>query len=86
MKVFQLNDAEYWAGPDIESVTYAYKLLTGLNDDEAFENPHEIPDDQLDCLFLYSDADAQQITFRAELERINSLGINEPVFFTTTEW
>ncbi|MBB4126269.1 hypothetical protein GGR77_001559 [Xanthomonas translucens] len=71
MKIFQIDDMEWWVGADAESVLAAVKEETGM-DDEDLEDFQEVNEDDLDRLkFQDSDEEERPIgeprTFREQL-------------------
>ena len=51
IKVFRLNDYEWWAGEDLDSIRSAYQRETGIDPDdpdEGFESPHVLLSEQMD--------------------------------------
>lgn len=92
LKVFRLNEFDWWAGYDLESVNAAYLKECGYEDspDEALENPHELSDADLDRFtFIYVDreeGDPEQSTFRERLKVLAALNAEVPCFFASTEW
>jgi hypothetical protein len=97
VKVFQLNDFDWWAGYDLESVKAAYLADMGLKptdhpDDleDQFDNPHELTEEELDRFkFIYVDreeGDPEEAPFRERLNEVIALGHEFPCFFASTEW
>lgn len=92
IKVFKLNDCDWWAGSDLDSVVAAYKEQTG--EDAELDNPHELNDAAMHKLkFVDGDdpinADGTpggEITFRDELDIMIRRGDSFPCFFASTEW
>jgi hypothetical protein len=82
VKIFQLNDWDWWAGYDLESVKAAYLKELGFTDpwdiENAFDDPHELSDEELDRLkFVDGDDPINEDgtpggtrTFREQLNRI----------------
>ena len=87
IKVFQLNDCDWWAGYDLESVKKAYVKETGMSLEEAFDDPRELTDEEMDTLKHWGDEgdNKEPITFRQELDRMIESGFEFPWFFASTE-
>lgn len=85
IKVFYLNDCEWWAGESLAAVKAEYLRVTGLAEDEAFDNPYELPDDSMEKL-MFTDDDGLKMTFAEQLDRLIMSGARFPCFFATTEF
>lgn len=87
IKVFQLNDCDWWAGSDLESVKAAYLAETGVDQDEAFDEPYELSEAQIERLkFRRDDDNHTEATFKEELERMVAEGQKFPCFSASTEY
>lgn len=89
VKVFQLNDCEWWAGHDLESVMADYVKETGVPPDEAFEDPRELTDEEMEEGTHYGDPDHPEDpprTFKEELQYMIDGGATFPCFFASTEY
>ena len=94
IKVFHMDDIDWWAGRTLESTKRAYLAETGLSADEAFEEfePYELPDTELDRLkFIDEDrrnAEGKMVkfTFREHLLIMITEGEKFPCFFASSEW
>lgn len=92
MKVFQLNQSDWWAGSDLDSVIAAFRAELGA--DATIDNPHELSDEELDRLKFVDGDDPINSdgtpggwrTFREELARSVAVGQTFPCFFASTEW
>ena len=86
IKVFQLNEYEWWAGESLESVLEHYK--NNVTDDpdeiEELEDAYELSDGALDKL-IFNDEDGSKRTFREELDNCIKEKQEFPCFFATTE-
>ena len=86
MKIFAMNDCDWMAGEDIESVTAAYTSAFGEDSDDP---PVELTDAEMDK-YRFADEDAEGPekwpTFRQELQRRVDAGQEFPQFFATTEY
>lgn len=87
--VFQLNDCEWWAGHDLESVKKAYLELTGVPEDEAFDEPFALDDKAINKLmyhFTNDEPDRAPVTFAQQLEQLIAEGEQFPCPFASTEF
>lgn len=87
-KVFQINDCDWWAGYDLESTKAAYVKETGVPPEDAFDNPRELTDEEMDALLCVDDdrPNKEPLTFRQELDRMIKEGFKFPWFFASTEF
>lgn len=88
-RVFQMNDCDWMAGESLEACKAEYlKNYWGGStgrEDEAFEDPSEIPAEAMDRM-KFCDDDGSKRTFREELDRLVALGLEFPRFFASTEY
>jgi hypothetical protein len=84
-KIFRLNDTDWYAGEDLESVKSAYLKDTGLEQDEAFDDPHELSDEEMERLKFTRD-DQEKVSFRVELTSMIASGCTFPRMFASTEY
>lgn len=66
IKVFNIDDVEWWAGKDAESVTRAFCAVTGVDEEEM--DSQELSEAQLLSLTFYRE-DGSKCSFKEELER-----------------
>ena len=90
IKIFNMDDFNWWASRDLESVKEAYLKETGLDAEEAFESdvPEELSDADLDRLRFHHDPDdrSKTISFREQLENMVKASMSFPCFFGSTEF
>lgn len=88
IKIFRMNDLDWWAGRDIKSVKEAYLKEMDLDEDEAFDDCCELTDEQADRLKIFYDPpDKDKIrTLREQLQIMVDGGRTFPCFFASTEW
>lgn len=87
-KVFQINDCDWWAGYDLKSVKAAYVKETGVTEEDAFDEPRELTNEEMDTVLHAGDegANKEPVTFRQELNNMIASGIELPWFFASTEY
>jgi hypothetical protein len=85
MKVFQLNDYEWWAGEDLESVKAAYLKETGVSEEEAFEDPQEVSEADMQVLKYYQ-TEGVFCSFAEALADMLAAGDKFPCCFACTEY
>lgn len=89
-KIFRLNDCEWWAGYDLESVMAGFLAETGMAPDEAFDDPRELTEKELNRLRFWRENDQgtckHTVTFRQELDRQIAEGDAFPCLFASTEY
>jgi len=93
LKVFALNDYEWWVGYDLESVKKAYLKETQISEDEAFENPRELTKKEMTSKFIriveeeeLNYAKAGKYTFAEFLELMSKNENKFPCMFACTEY
>ena len=85
MKVFQMNDCEWWAAETLEEAKSSYFQITGLTEaDRPFDDPHELSAKEMDRLQFIRD-DGSVRSFRDQLDWMVSNGKSFPCFFGSTE-
>jgi hypothetical protein len=84
IKVFKLNDCDWWAASDLEAAKAAYIEQTG---EEDFDDAYELSDHQMEFLkFRRDDDNHTEVSFKEELERRLRDGETFPCFFASTEY
>ena len=93
IKIFRVNDYEWWAGIDIESIGAAYKEATGIDpadDDEGFDNPYEVSEAGMSKLIHWGegepDGEQAKCTFAEMLQQMIAQGQEFPCYFAGTEY
>lgn len=93
VKVWRINDYEWWAAESFNELVGAYTRETGLTYEEAFEEPRQITNEEMDRLSYYvQDGEFKgvkegNITFRQALGLMLDRGCGpEPFCFAGTEW
>ncbi len=90
MKVFQMSDTVWWAGPEIESTKEAFMQHEEICETEYQELyagfPVELSESDLDAIDYYDGGSDDLRTFRDELIISVASGIQFPTFFATSEY
>jgi hypothetical protein len=84
MKVFSLNDCDWWLAPDLDSAIAAAMRESGLDRDEAVNNPQELSASDLGRL-VFRDNDGSKRTFAEQLERELGRDATTVRLFASTE-
>lgn len=84
MKVFRINEYEWYMAPDLETAIATAMKDSGLSRDEAVDEPYELSDADLDRLVFACD-DGTHCTFRYELNR-RLVADPRPQAFASTEY
>lgn len=86
MKIFRLNEYEWWAAETLEEAKQACLEETGLDESEAFEDPCELSSEELDALIFVDDEGPERrtIPFRQALDELISKGQKFPCIFATS--
>lgn len=89
MKIFRLNEYDWYAAETLEEAIAGYKELTGVGDD-GVDDPWELDDEELDRLKFHFTDDNEQSTgvvmsFRDALAKRIADGEKFPYFFASTE-
>ena len=92
IRVFRLNDEEWWAGRSLAEVVACASKVSGLPAEEVACDPAELSDDDmlvhdfhLNQYELEDDED-DVITFAEQLDRLKVAGQEFPCPFATTDW
>jgi hypothetical protein len=88
IKVFKVNDYEWWAGVDLESIRNAYKEHTGIDpdSDEGFDNPHAVGEAGMSKLIIFEDGPEEvRQTFAEYLDHLIAIDHEFPCYFAGTE-
>jgi len=90
MKVFKLNDCDWWAGDSLEAVKAAYMAETGLDEDEAFDDARECTEKELAEIQFYigdpHEDDVNTISFAERLEYLIKVNTVTPCLFASSEY
>lgn len=85
MKVFALDDVEWWAGPSLEACVAAGKAACGA---ECYDEPDDYAelDDAAMQRLVFIDEDGTRRSFAEELARRVAAGEPFPQPFAATDW
>lgn len=90
VKVFKLNDYEWWAGESLDSIRPAYLEATGIDPDseEGFDHPRELSDEELQKKTIHFDEGEapDKSTFKEYLNELIAKGQEFPCYFAGTEY
>lgn len=92
MRVFRMNDCDWWMARTLEDAKASYQETLGpVHEEEAFNDPRELTDAELDRL-MFCDVDEHdrpmkktRRTFREELQRRIDAGVTVAEMFASTE-
>lgn len=84
MKVFEINDIEWWAGPDLKTTKDAYLTQTE-NDVEDTETMHELSDEEMESSEFFHEGN-MPMSFKDRLKELVDKGESFPCFFASTEY
>jgi hypothetical protein len=85
MKVFAMNDFDWWAAETLEEAKLGYLKERGMEEaDGPFDDPHELDEEAMNH-FQFNEDDGKR-SFREQLERMVSSGQKFPAFFASTEY
>jgi hypothetical protein len=86
LRIYALNECEWWAGFDMESTIQAHLKNCGLSREEAVDEPYELTEEQMDTTQFRDDETREPRTFRQQLDVMVERGESFPAFFATTEY
>lgn len=88
MKIFKLNDCDWFAAGTLEEAILCAKTECGY-DDDSIEDPHELTDEEMDRLqYRFTDdydRPLASMSFRAALAKRIADGERFPYMFASTE-
>jgi hypothetical protein len=91
VKVFKMNDCDWYAGRNLEEVKAFVLAETGMPEDEAFDNPGELSDEAMrELRFRHTDGNDLRakttVSFAERLAEMVAEGQEFPAFFASTEY
>jgi hypothetical protein len=86
IKVYQLNEFEWWAAATLADAITDWKKWTGLTDDEL-DAPRELTAEEMrDLVYVEVDDNMRRSSFAEELQARVDAGLEFPQPFATTEY
>ena len=86
IKVFAMNDYEWYAGRSVEEVRAHYAEVSGFQPGENTEDARELSGEEMQSGLYHDDDDSDAISFAQQLQRMIDKGTQFPCFFATTEY
>lgn len=88
MKIFKLNEYEWWCAETMTAAILAACQESGLSEDETIDDPYEVgPEELAQTKFFYEDGDRTKSRSMAEqLEIDRAAGRRMPYLFACTEY
>jgi hypothetical protein len=88
IRVYQINDYEWYAGHSMEECIAYVLELTGESRDEMLQysmvEPHELTELEMDSLIFRAEEGVMRLTFRQMLRRMIREGEQFPCLFAST--
>ena len=84
IKVYCLNDYDWWAGRSIKEVKEDYLQMTGLPEDEAFDGFYILSKGEMGIL-KFKDEDGKERTFKEQLDIMIEGEVTFPWCFACTD-
>ncbi len=86
LKVFRMNDCDWWMDTDLKSAKENYPKFVEVGPADVLDNPYEMNESQLKSYkYVSEDFFGVEYSFLEELQRRQSIS-NEPDFFASTEF
>lgn len=82
IKLFKMNDYDWWAARSIEEAVQDYKTFCG---EDGIKNPHELSEEEMNRL-IFKDDDGESRTFNEQLKKEIDRGAEFPCMFASTEY
>ncbi len=82
MKVFQINDCDWYMAPTLEGAIQQAMSDSGLPRDEVCDSPRELSEADMDDL-TFTDDEGNRRTFTEELRRRLTAGARTEMFAST---
>ena len=89
MKVFSMNECDWMAAETLEEAKAEYLANYHFDEEDAFDNPHEVPADKMLKMRFHREPDEpgpKICSFQEELDRLVENGAKFPRFFASTEY
>lgn len=86
IKIFQLNDCDWWAGEDLKSVKKVYAEEVD-SDSDLTEDARELTEKEMnELVFADETGSGNGRSFKDQLKRLIDNGQEFPCFFATSEY
>ncbi len=85
-RIYKLNDCDWWVARTLEEAKTSFQATCGpMDEDEAFDDPYELTDEDMDRLKItdHDDPKAPKQTFREYLYQMKP---TRPDMFASTEY
>lgn len=85
-RVYKLNDCDWWVARTLEEAKASFQATCGpMDDEEAFDEPYELTDADMDRLKIvdHDDPKTPAMTFRQYLD---AMAPTKPDMFASTEY
>lgn len=86
IKIFRLNDCDWYAGNNLEDCINEAIKQTGLTREEVVDNPSELTDNDMEKCHLQEEGKIDKLTFREALDDLIEDNVTFPCFFASTEY
>jgi hypothetical protein len=87
IKIYQLNDCDWWADYSLELAIENYLNETGVSYEEGIENPHELSDEEMKTMIHIGDSGlGPRMSFIDRLLLDIEGGCQFPCLFASTEY
>lgn len=85
IRVFRLNDYDWWAGETLAQVKKDYLKETGMDEEEAFDEPKALTKEEMKKYTIREEDGTQERTFEEELKAMIKAKVDFPCMFASTE-
>lgn len=86
IKIFRLNDCDWYAGNNLEDCINEAIKQTGLTREEIVDSPSELSDADMEKHHLHEEDKTDKFTFRKSLDELIENNTVFPCFFASTEY
>lgn len=86
VKVFRLNDCDWWAAHSLEEAIKDGAACMGLTEDEVADEPRELTEKEMDEFDFVDENGERQSSFRERLQSLIKSGERFPCGFASSEW
>lgn len=87
IKIFKLNDCDWWADTSLEEAIKNYLNETGMSHEDGIEDPYELSDDEMkNIIHSGEDGAGPRMAFIDRLLMDIAEGMKFPCLFASTEY